>query len=156
MSKFNGHRDGNGRFAAGNPGGPGRPRRAVELEYLAILADAVPPGQWKKIVAHAVKDALAGDSKARRWLGEHLLGRQREPLTMLAVTEAAGTLDDDIRARAAGLRLSLFRKQVTYQVKAHPDLSPDRPSGSGDIGRTQADPPVDVKAPQPARNGHSG
>jgi hypothetical protein len=133
MGTQNGHRQSNGRFAVGNSGGPGRPRRAVELEYLAVLADAVPPGQWRKIVARAVKDALAGDSKARRWLGEHLLGRQREPLTMLAVTEAAGTLDDDIRARAAGLRLSLIRKKVVNRVSSYPDLNPDGSAGSGDI-----------------------
>jgi hypothetical protein len=79
------------------------------------------------------------------------LGRQTEPLTMLAVTEAAGTLDDDIQARAAGLRLSVLRKQVVYQVKSQPDLSPGRPSGSGDVGRTRPDPHIDS-----ARNGHPG
>ncbi len=31
--------DMNGRFIPGNSGGPGRPRRAVELDYLAVLGD---------------------------------------------------------------------------------------------------------------------
>ena len=30
----------NGTFAPGNPGGPGRPRRGVERQYLAAFAEA--------------------------------------------------------------------------------------------------------------------
>jgi hypothetical protein len=34
------HRDAqNGRFLPGYPGGPGRPRRAIEADYLAALLD---------------------------------------------------------------------------------------------------------------------
>jgi uncharacterized protein YfaS (alpha-2-macroglobulin family) len=58
-------------------------RRAVELDYLAARADAVPLGRWRKIVDRAVEDAERGDPKARRWLAEHLLGRQAEGLTTL-------------------------------------------------------------------------
>jgi hypothetical protein len=43
-------RDDNGRFAKGNPGGPGRPRRAVEADYLAALSQAVPLEKWRDIV----------------------------------------------------------------------------------------------------------
>jgi hypothetical protein len=133
MSGINGHRDGNGRFAAGNPGGPGRPRRAVELDFLAALADRVPLTKWRRIVDRAVLDAEQGDARARRWIAEHLLGRQTEPLTTLAATELAGTLDEEIQARAAGLRGSTLRKKVMNQVSSYPDLSPGRPSGSGNI-----------------------
>jgi hypothetical protein len=112
MGDLNGHRDENGRFTIGNPGGPGRPRRAVELDYLASLADAVPLSRWQKIVARAAEDAENGDPKARRWLAEHLLGRRSEPLTTLAATELAGTLDEQIEAQAAGLRGSVLRNKL--------------------------------------------
>jgi len=49
----------NGRFAPGNPGGPGRPRRAIESEYLATLGDAVSLDDWREIVTRAVSDAKA-------------------------------------------------------------------------------------------------
>jgi hypothetical protein len=116
MGTQNEHRQSNGRFAVGNPGGPGRPRRAVELDYLASLADAVPLKRWKRIVARAVEDSEAGDPKARRWLSEFLVGRQPEALMALAVTEVAGTLDEEIQARAASLRASVLRKKILNRV----------------------------------------
>ena len=37
------HRNNLGRFTAGNPGGPGRPKRAVEEEYLRVLSEKLSP-----------------------------------------------------------------------------------------------------------------
>jgi hypothetical protein len=122
---------------------------------LATLADAVPLKRWQKIVARAIKDAEQGDAKARRWLGEYLLGRQPGGLMALAAAELAGTLDGEIQARAAGLRVNLIRKRVMNRVSSYPDLSPGQPSGSGDIGKASPDPHTDPKA-QAARNGHPG
>jgi hypothetical protein len=156
MSKLNGHRNRSGRFTAGNPGGPGRPRRAVELDYLATLADAVPLRQWKKIVARAAGDAEQGDPKARRWLGEYLLGQKPEPLTTLAAKELAGTLDEEIQAQAAGLRGSAFRKKIMNRLSSYPDLNPDRPSGSGGVERAQPDLHIDPKTDQPGHDEHPG
>src|SRR5262245_12513652 len=68
-------RDDNGRFAPGNPGGPGRPRRAVEADYLAALSEAVTLERWGEIVATAIAQAIAGDAKAREWLGSYLAGK---------------------------------------------------------------------------------
>jgi hypothetical protein len=34
-------RDEHGRFLKGHPGGPGRPRRAIEREYLGVIGKAV-------------------------------------------------------------------------------------------------------------------
>jgi hypothetical protein len=62
-----------GQFAKGNPGGPGRPRRAVEQEYLAVLSEAVPLDTWRAICERAAKDAKAGDHRARDWLSRYLL-----------------------------------------------------------------------------------
>lgn len=79
-----------GRFAVGNPGGPGRPRRATEREYLAILAKGCGVAAWRAIVARAVADAKAGDATAREWLAAYLVGRPENvagTLRQLAVSE---------------------------------------------------------------------
>ena len=147
-------RDDKGRFLPGHPGGPGRPRRAVELEYLAILADGVPLRRWKKIIARAVADAEAGDPKARRWLGELLMGKEPATLTALAATELAETLDDEIRAQAAGLRTTALRKKLLNRTSEHPDLGEGRPAGRGEVGGGSSASPTHLGARQPGRNGH--
>jgi hypothetical protein len=67
-------RDSGGRFAKGNAGGPGRPPRAVERDYLRTLSDRCPPETWGRIVDKAVEDALKVDAPARAWLAKYLLG----------------------------------------------------------------------------------
>jgi hypothetical protein len=69
------NRDDKGRFLPGWKGGPGRPRRAVEADYLRSLSDRVPVDKWTKIVDAAVEQALAGDHRAREWLGLFLVGK---------------------------------------------------------------------------------
>ncbi len=76
-------RDEAGRFAAGNKGGPGRPRRAIESTYLATLGDVVGIDDWAAIVRRAVEDAKQGDSQSRQWLSRYVLGN--EPTTLLAI-----------------------------------------------------------------------
>lgn len=80
-------RGANGRFAAGNAGGPGRPRRQVEEEYRNITLGKVSQRRWAKIVARAVDDAEAGDHHARTWLVK-LLGL--EPPARVAATDGDG------------------------------------------------------------------
>lgn len=63
----------NGRFSKGNAGGPGRPPREREAEYLALTATNCPPAKWGKIVAKAAADALKGDASARNFLAKYLL-----------------------------------------------------------------------------------
>jgi hypothetical protein len=80
-----------GRFLLGNPGGPGRPRRAVEADYLAALSDRVPLESWRAIVAKAREQAESGDAKVREWLATYLVGRSRDgALLDLAASELAG------------------------------------------------------------------
>ena len=97
-----------GRFLAGNPGGPGRPRRAVESDYLAALSEAVPTDTWRAIVAKAVEQAQAGDATARAWLGSYLLGKPTGNLLIeLAATELSLHRDAGTAlAKAGKLRLS--------------------------------------------------
>jgi len=86
-------RDERGRFAPGNAGGPGRPRRDTERAYLSMLAEACPLERWRAIVQRAVADAAGGDAKAREWLSTYLLGKpagEAPTLHALAVQEATG------------------------------------------------------------------
>ena len=64
----------NGRFAAGWKGGPGRPPRAVEADYLAAIGEVVSIDDWREIASRAVADAKSGDARAREWLGRYLVG----------------------------------------------------------------------------------
>jgi hypothetical protein len=93
MTKLNGHRDGNGRFAAGNPGGPGRPRRAVEHEYMATLTEAVTLDDWREVVERAREDAKGGDARARQWLSDLLVGRRATTSMAPAMTEKRDSID---------------------------------------------------------------
>lgn len=90
-----------GHFAPGNPGGPGRPRRAVEREYLRTVTDACPLDTWREIVEAAVTAARAGDAQARSFLAGHLIGKpgNRPPLAEMAAQDEAGTDPVSTRAR---------------------------------------------------------
>ena len=91
-------RDEQRRFTPGNPGGPGRPRRTIEREYMAALGEAVALADWREVVARAVADAKAGDQGARNWLAKYLLGCNPRTLLDIAADEQVGlTPDDDIR-----------------------------------------------------------
>ena len=72
-----GTRDNNGRFKKGNPGGPGRPPRSTELDYLASLSEGVPKELWMEIIHEAVTRAKSGDAKARDWISRYLLPRDK-------------------------------------------------------------------------------
>lgn len=86
------NRQSNGRFAPGNPGGPGRPRREFERQYLAALRDCVPLSEWRKVVAKALKQAKQGNARARDWLGKYLVGD--DPLGLLDVLDRLAELEE--------------------------------------------------------------
>ena len=65
---------GNG-AANGNKGGPGRPKRSTEEKDLRALSRHVTLKDWAKIVDTAVARAKAGDSTARQWLSDYLMGK---------------------------------------------------------------------------------
>jgi hypothetical protein len=88
-------RHANGRWAKGKPGGPGRPRRDVERQYLAALSSAVPVEVWREIVDSAVAAAKNGNAAARAWLARYVLGNQPLTLVDLAALEADEGLTDE-------------------------------------------------------------
>lgn len=94
-------RNPDGTFAEGNPGGPGRPRRAVEREYLAALSDALLLDDWREIVGKAIEDAKDGDAKAREWVSRYALGAAPISLHELAAREVLGIeADYEVAAEA--------------------------------------------------------
>ena len=81
-------RDENGRFVAGKSGNPnGRPPKEREERYLEITQNAVTFEVWKKIVTKAADQALRGDTQARKWLSDYLLG---PPIQKQEITGAEG------------------------------------------------------------------
>jgi hypothetical protein len=87
--------DQKGRFANGNPGGPGRPRQAIEREYLAVLGEAVSLDDWREVVVRALAQAKAGSDKAREWLTRYLLGNEPPTLLEMAAKQHRGLAADD-------------------------------------------------------------
>lgn len=84
-------RDEKGRFALGHPGGPGRPRRQTEREYLDFMLGGCSLEDWREIVQKAVADAKRGDGVARNWLARYLLDEPQAPTpTTRAVEEFLG------------------------------------------------------------------
>lgn len=73
-------RDTRGRFAVGNAGGPGRPPRQTEAEYLTIMQGVCTAERWRVIIGKAVEQAEGGDRHAREWLAGYLVGRPRQRL----------------------------------------------------------------------------
>jgi hypothetical protein len=86
-------RDSRGRFTRGNPGGPGRPPRATETQYLLALSAACPPETWAAICRRAMEQATEGDAAARAWLSTFLVG---DATLAVAIEDAA--LEDEIAA----------------------------------------------------------
>ncbi len=86
-------RDSQGRFAVGNPGGPGRPPRMTEEDYLRTLAENISLDDWAAIIRKAVDDAKSGEAKSREWLSRYLIG---------SPTEAAPTLFDLLKQEVSG------------------------------------------------------
>lgn len=82
-------RDTKGRFAAGSKGGPGRPRRAVERDYLVKSSDCISLDDWGQIVKKAVQNAKKGDARAREFVARFVIGNPGT-LQELAAKEAAG------------------------------------------------------------------
>ena len=75
-------RNDKGQFTKGGAGGPGRPKREVERAYYDATVGAVSLDEWKLIIGKAKEQAIAGDDKARAWLGDYLLGKPQQQIDM--------------------------------------------------------------------------
>lgn len=64
-----------GQFVKGYKGGPGRPKRNYEERYIRWMSRRVKKKDWDMIVDVAIANAKAGNSKARQWLSDYLIGK---------------------------------------------------------------------------------
>ena len=71
-------RDGRGRFAPGNRGGPGNPHAAQVSRLRSALLDAITPDDMKAIISALIGKAKAGDVHAASVLFERVLGKPLE------------------------------------------------------------------------------
>lgn len=95
----------NGHFAAGNPGGPGRPPRATERAYLATMLEVVTREEWQAVVQRALDDAKNGDARARLFLATYLLGKEPPRVLDVLAAEAAGVPpEQEVATRATEIR----------------------------------------------------
>ena len=64
-----------GQFVKGESGNPnGRSRKEREIRYYEITQSAVTYEDWREVVKKAVVQAKRGDSQARKFLADYLLG----------------------------------------------------------------------------------
>lgn len=71
----NGKRQANGRFANGNPGGPGNPYARRVSQIRSMILEAVTDEDLREVVQTLVKRAKEGDVAAARELLNRLVGR---------------------------------------------------------------------------------
>lgn len=77
-----------GKFAKGVSGNPkGRPTKEREEKYRDILLTVVTFADWERIVEKAAQQAKQGDSVARKWLADYLVG---PPVERKEITGADG------------------------------------------------------------------
>ncbi|MCA8948432.1 MAG: hypothetical protein KDE27_02960 [Planctomycetes bacterium] len=118
-------RDSNGRFAPGNPGGPGRSRgRGYEL--LRAAQEAVTPEHMTAMMRRALRMALEGNLSAMRFVAERTLGRPAdapaagEPLDV-SLPKLVGI--DDCLAAIDRVNDAMVRGAITVEVaKAFLDM----------------------------------
>jgi hypothetical protein len=68
-------RDKKGRFVKGVSGNPrGRLPKSREQRYLDILVATVTEQDWQQIITRAIADAKKGDTAARKWLADYIIG----------------------------------------------------------------------------------
>lgn len=68
-------RDEDGKFKKGMSGNPaGRPRKEREERFYEITASSVTFQDWKEIIQKAVSQAKRGDTAARKFLADYLMG----------------------------------------------------------------------------------
>lgn len=74
-------RDEKGRFQKGATGNPnGRPPKEREVRFYEITLSSVTYEDWRAIVERAVADAKRGDTAARKWLSDYLIGTPEQKL----------------------------------------------------------------------------
>ena len=98
-------RDTNGRFARGNPGGPGNPHAERTEKLRAALITAVNAADVKRIIRAMVLNAEEGDVQAAALVLDRTLGKPRTPIDVNAEVAMASQVEhiyDQLSARDPG------------------------------------------------------
>ena len=84
-------------------------RKKFEMSYLEAMADIVTLADWEQIVVRAVNDAVGGDSKARTWISDYLIGK---PITRIAsIAQVSNSqMGEDERAEYLA---AIFQTQIS-------------------------------------------
>jgi len=105
MDNYEGHRDAEGKFLPGCPGGPGRPRRIVEDKLMTVLHEQSVEA-WPEIVQRVIKEAIRGRSWAVKFIASYGMGLPQSRHDITSKGEKLGdsqTFDERVAAIAAAL-----------------------------------------------------
>ena len=82
-----------GKFAKGNKGGPGRPKKEREQRFYEIAISTVTFKDWGLIIKKAVEQAKRGDSTARKFLADYLMGTPQQKLDITTNDESLNVIE---------------------------------------------------------------
>lgn len=91
-------RDAKGRFASGNPGGPGNPYAKRVGELRSALIEAVTPKDIAAIARRLVAEAKAGNVPAIREVLDRTIGRPLEADLLARIDELERLLAEGVRS----------------------------------------------------------
>ena len=87
-------RDEHGRFVKGAAGiSSGRPTKEREVKFYELTVSTVSEVDWIDIVDKAIKQAKQGDSTARKWLSDHLIGLPQQKVDVTTNGENINTIE---------------------------------------------------------------
>ena len=89
-------RSADGRFAKGNPGGPGNPYSQRTSRLRAMLLDSITEDDFRAVVAKLIAMAKAGDIVAIRELLDRALGKSKGTVELIQAEITEAELDKEI------------------------------------------------------------
>ncbi len=112
-----GERDRNGRFAAGNRGGPGNPFARQVAELRKAFVTTVTPSDMLRICQRLITQAILGDTPSIKILLGYVLGKFPDPVYPDAVDQ------DEIRLHARNLAMEELHKLAKSHVPPRVSLA---------------------------------
>lgn len=89
-------RDGKGRFAKGNPGGPGNPHARRVGELRSALLEAITPDAIRKAVEALIREAEGGNVSAARELIDRAIGKPIEADLIARIEELEQAVESKV------------------------------------------------------------
>jgi len=106
-------RNDSGQFVKGKTGNPaGRPKKERELRYYEIMQSKCTFKEWGDICQKAVDQAKRGDTSARKFLADYLLGPPVQRLDVDHSGEITTKVTDAEYNRAISTLANAIRKSV--------------------------------------------